>query len=73
MKQHNLPSVILVVTGITLLVVHDVLVLAYFIHYCITINNSIEWIILWSIAVFFTAGTINFLVIAMIKDIWNNN
>ena len=69
MKQHNLTSVILVVTGITLLVVHDVLVLAYFIYCCI--NNSIEWIILWSIAVFFTAGTINFLVIAMIKDLLN--
>lgn len=71
MKQHSLASVILVVTGITLLVVHDALVLAYFIYCCITTNNSIEWIILWSIAVFFTAGTINFLVIAIIKDLLN--
>lgn len=72
MKQHNLTSVILVVTGITLIVVHDVLVLAYFIYYCTTINNSIEWIVLWSIAVFFTVGTLNFLVIAIIKDLLNN-
>ena len=71
MKQHKLLNVILVVTGITLLVVHDVLVLAYFIYSCITTNNSIEWIILWSIAVFSTFGTINFLVIAMIKDLLN--
>ena len=71
MKQHKLISVILVVIGITLLVVHNVLVLAYFIHYCIIPNNSIEWIILWSIAIFFTAGTINFLVIAIIKDLLN--
>lgn len=71
MKQHKLFNVILVVTGITLLVVHDVLVLAYFIHCCITTNNSIEWIIIWSIAVFFTVVTINFLVIAMIKGLLN--
>lgn len=71
MKQHNLTSVILVVIGITLLVVLDVLVLFSFIYCCITINRSIEEIILWSIAVFFTAGTINFLVIAMIKDLLN--
>ena len=69
MKQHKLSNVIFMVIAITFLVVHDVLVLAYFIHCCI--NNSIEWIILWSIAVFFTAGTINFLVIAMIKDLLN--
>lgn len=69
MKQHNLTSVILVVIGITLLVVHDVLVLAYFIYCCI--NNNIGEIILWGITVFFTAGTINFLVIAMIKDLLN--
>ena len=69
MKQHKLSNVIFMVIAITFLVVHDVLVLAYFIYCCI--NNSIEWIILWSIAVFFTAGTINFLVIAMIKDLLN--
>ena len=72
MKQHNLSSVIFVVTGITLLVVFDVLVLSSFIYSCITINHNIEKIILWSIAVFFTAGTINFIVIAMIKDLTNN-
>ena len=71
MKQHKLSEVVFMVITITLLVVHDVLVLAYFIYCCITTNNSIEWIILWSIAVFFTAGTINFLVIAMIKDMNN--
>lgn len=71
MKQHSLASVILVVTGITLLVVHDVLVLAYFIYCCITIYHNIGELILWSIAVLFTAGTINFLVIAIIKDLLN--
>ena len=71
MKQHKLLNVILVVTGITLLVVHNVLVLASFIYCCITIPYNIEEIILWSIAVFFTVGTINFLVIAIIKDLLN--
>ena len=71
MKQHKLSNVMFVVIAITLLVVHDVLVLFSFIYSCITINHNIEEIVLWSIAVFFTAGTINFLVIAMIKDINN--
>ena len=47
MKQHNLTSVILVVTGITLLVVHDVLVLAYFIYCCVTIHHNITEIVLY--------------------------
>ena len=71
MKQHNLTSVILVVTGITLLVVHDVLVLAYFIYCCVTIHHNIGEIILWSISVFFTVGTLNFIVITTIKDLLN--
>lgn len=69
MKQHNLTSVILVVIGITLFVVHDVLVLAYFIYCCI--NNNIEEIILWGITMFSTFGTFNFLGIMMIKDLLN--
>ena len=72
MKQHNLSSVIFVVTGITLLVVLDVLVLFSFIYCCITINHNIEEIIFWAVIMFFTAGTLNFLVIAMIKDLLNN-
>ena len=71
MRQHKLSDVIFMVITITFLVVHDVLVLAYFIYYCVTIPHSIEEIILWSIAVFSTFGTINFLVIAMIKDLLN--
>ena len=71
MKQHKLFNVMFVVIAITLLVVHDVLVLFSFIYSCITINHNIEEIVLWSIAVFFTAGTVNFIVIAIIKDLLN--
>ena len=71
MKQHKLSDVIFIVITITFLVVHDVLALVYFIYYCVTISYNIEDIVLLSIAVFFTVVTINFIIIAMMKDLLN--
>ena len=72
MKQHNLSSVIFVVTGITLLVVLDVSVITYFIYACVTIHHSILEIIFWAIVMFSTFGTFNLLGVMMIKDLTNN-
>ena len=72
MKQHKLLNVILVVIGITLLVVHDVLALSYFIYCCVTIHHNILEILFWAIVMFSTFGTFNLLGIMMIKDTLNN-
>ena len=71
MEPHKLSDVMFVVITITLLVVHDVLVLSYFIYCCVTIYHSIIETIFWAIVMFSTFGTFNLLGIMMIKDMSN--